>query len=336
MSEICLGTMSFGDAWGFGADEKESHRILDSFADEGGNFVDTANKYHEGQTEEILGRYLGDSRDRWVIGTKYTLTMASGDPNAAGNSRKNLRRSVEGSLRRLATDYLDILWVHAWDHTCAVDEVMHALDDLVRAGTVLSIGFSDGPTWVVSRANTLAAAHGWTGFSALQFPCSLIDRTAEPEAMTFADTERLPFLAFAPMGAGVLTGKYTRPEGGDSMRREANAEALTERNLATARLVDEIADEGGASSAQVALAWLRQRHPGVIPIVGARTVEQIEDSLGCTDLVLPDTAMARLSAASSPVCPSPYALLRSPMGRAVYGDLEPLIDLPATAPLRWP
>ncbi|MGH2579134.1 MAG: aldo/keto reductase, partial [Actinomycetota bacterium] len=136
VSEVCLGTMSFGDAWGFGADEKHSHRILGDFADAGGNFIDTANAYHEGQSEEILGSFLGPGRDRFVVATKYTLAMRSGDPNAAGNSRKNLRASVEASLRRLRTDYLDLLWVHAWDYTCPVEEVMRALDDLVSAGTV--------------------------------------------------------------------------------------------------------------------------------------------------------------------------------------------------------
>jgi aryl-alcohol dehydrogenase-like predicted oxidoreductase len=327
--------MSFGDVWGFGADEKESHRILDCFAAAGGNFVDTANKYHEGQTEEIIGRYLGTERDRWVVGTKYTLTMGVGDPNVAGNSRKNLRQSVEASLRRLRTDYLDILWVHAWDHTCAVDDVMRALDDLVSSGKALTVGFSDGPAWVAAQANTTANLRGWSRFVGLQFPCSLIDRTAETEAMTLATSEGLPFLAWAPTGAGVLTGKYTRPEAGDSMRRAANQESLTERNLAIARAVDEVADDLGLASAQVALAWLRQRHCQVIPIVGARTVEQIEETLGCVDVVLPDDAMDRLSELSSIEYGSPYTLLRSPSGQAVYGDLEHLIDVPTTAPRRW-
>jgi aryl-alcohol dehydrogenase-like predicted oxidoreductase len=144
-SEVCLGTMSFGDAWGFGVDEKESHRILDAFAEAGGSFIDTANKYHEGQSEEIVGSFLGPGRDRWVVASKYTLAMRSGDPNATGNSRKNLRKSVEAVLRRLRTDYLDLLWVHAWDYTTVVDEVMRALDDLVHAGKVNAVALSDTP-----------------------------------------------------------------------------------------------------------------------------------------------------------------------------------------------
>lgn len=150
VSEMCLGTMSFGDVWGFGADEKESHRILDAYAEAGGNFIDTANKYHEGQSEEIIGSYLGPGRDRWVVATKYALAMRPGDPNAAGNSRKNMRESEEASLRRLRTDYLDLLWVHAWDYTTPVEEVMRGLDDLVGAGKVNYVGLSDTPAWIAS------------------------------------------------------------------------------------------------------------------------------------------------------------------------------------------
>ena len=168
VSELCLGTMSFGDAWGFGADEKQSHRILGEFADAGGNFIDIANKYHEGQSEEIVGSFLGPGRDRWVVASKYTLAMRSGDPNAAGNSRKNMRASVEASLQRLQTDYLDLLWVHAWDYTTPVEEVMRGLDDLVAAGTVNYVALSDAPAWIASQANTLAALRGWSPFVALR------------------------------------------------------------------------------------------------------------------------------------------------------------------------
>jgi aryl-alcohol dehydrogenase-like predicted oxidoreductase len=202
VSELCLGTMSFGDAWGFGADEKESHRILGEFADAGGNFVDTANKYHEGQSEEILGSFLGPGRDRWVVATKYTLAMRPGDPNAAGNSRKNLRSSVEASLRRLRTDYLDLLWVHAWDYTTPVEEVMRGLDDLVSAGKVNHVALSDAPAWVASAANTLATLRGWSPLVALQAEYSLLERTAERELLPVAEAFGLSLCAWAPMGAG--------------------------------------------------------------------------------------------------------------------------------------
>ncbi|MCA9563766.1 MAG: aldo/keto reductase, partial [Myxococcales bacterium] len=156
VSELCLGTMSFGDEWGFGADEATSHEVLDAYADAGGNFLDTANKYHNGQTEEICGRWLTEKgRDRFVVATKYTLCMDHDDPNAAGNHRKNLRRSVEHSLERLQTDYIDLLWVHAWDRFTPFEETMRGLDDLVTSGKVHYIGVSDTPAWVVSASNVL-------------------------------------------------------------------------------------------------------------------------------------------------------------------------------------
>jgi aryl-alcohol dehydrogenase-like predicted oxidoreductase len=336
VSELCLGTMSFGDAWGFGADEKESHRVLGEFADAGGNFVDTANAYHQGQSEEILGSFLGPGRDRWVVATKYTLAMDAGDPNAAGNSRKNLRRSVEASLRRLRTDHLDVLWVHAWDYTTPVEEVMRGLDDLVRAGKVNAVALSDAPAWIASQANTLAGFHGWSPLVALQAEYSLIERTAERELLPVAEAFGLAVCAWAPMGAGILTGKYTRgpsPTPQDSRRAAANQARLTERNLRIAREVDRVADTLGATSAQVAVAWLRRR---VIPILGIRKLEQLQDVLGSLEVELPAEHRSRLDEVSRIELGFPYELLRGPQGQMVYGDLEPQLDLPAAAPIRWP
>jgi aryl-alcohol dehydrogenase-like predicted oxidoreductase len=338
VSELCLGTMSFGEAWGFGADEKQSHQILDAFAEAGGNFVDTANAYHEGQSEEILGSFLGPDRDRWVVATKYTLAMRPGDPNAAGNSRKNLRASVEASLRRLRTDYLDVLWVHAWDYTCPVEEVMRGLDDLVSAGKVNHVALSDAPAWVASAANTLATLRGWSPLVALQAEYSLLERTTERELLPVAEAFGLSVCAWAPLGAGVLTGKYTRgptTSPADSRRAAANQARLTERNLRIARAVDAVADELGATSAQVAVAWLRQRDRRVIPILGARKLEQFRDVLGSLEVGLPPEHVARLDEVSRIELGFPYELLRGPQGQMVYGDLEPQIDLPSTAPYRW-
>jgi aryl-alcohol dehydrogenase-like predicted oxidoreductase len=338
VSELCLGTMSFGDAWGFGADEKESHRILGGFAEAGGNFIDTANAYHEGQSEEIVGSFLGPGRDRWVVATKYTLAMGSGDPNAAGNARKNLRASVQASLRRLRTDYLDLLWVHAWDYTTPVEEVMRALDDLVRAGTVLHVALSDTPAWIASQANTLASLRGWNPLVALQAEYSLIERTAERELLPMAEAFGLMVCAWAPLGAGVLTGKYSRgpsPTPEDSRRVAANQARLTERNLQVAREVDRVADQLGATSAQVAAAWVRQRGQRLIPIIGVRTLDQLHDVLGSLGVEFSAEQLARLDEASRIELGFPYELLRGPQGQMVYGDLEPKIDLPATAPYRW-
>jgi aryl-alcohol dehydrogenase-like predicted oxidoreductase len=330
--------MSFGDAWGFGADERESHRVLAAYAEFGGNFVDTANKYHEGQSEEILGTFLGPERDRWVVATKYTLAMRPGDPNAAGNSRKNMRQSIEASLRRLRTDYVDVLWVHAWDYLTPVEEVMRGLDDLVRAGKVHYLGLSDAPAWVAAQANTLAGANGWSPFVALQVEYSLIERTAERELAPMAETFGLALTAWAPLGAGVLTGKYsagTLPHPEDSRRAAANEARLTERNLQIARETDDIAAELGWTSTQVAIAWLRQRGGNVIPVVGARTREQIEDILGRPNDALPPAALAKLDNVSQIDLGVPYNLLSGPQGALVYGDLAHQIAIPPTAPYRW-
>jgi aryl-alcohol dehydrogenase-like predicted oxidoreductase len=329
--------MSFGEVWGFGADRKESHRILETFAEAGGNFVDTANKYHEGQSEEIVGSFLGTERDRWVIGTKYTLAMRTGDPNAAGNSRKNLRSSVEASLRRLDIDYLDVLWVHAWDFVTPVEEVMRGVDDLVESGKVTYVAVSAAPAWFVSQANTLAALRGWSPFVALQIPYSLLERTVERELLPMAQALGLTVAAFAPMAAGILTGKYTRgPDGEpmDSKRAPANRERLTERNLRIAREVDRVADTLGVTSTQVAIAWVRQRGQRIVPIVGVRTVDQLTDVLGFLSLTLPAGQAGSLDEVSRIEPGYPDTLLRSPDGQLVYGDLEPYIDLPPSAPYR--
>jgi aryl-alcohol dehydrogenase-like predicted oxidoreductase len=338
VSEICLGTMSFGDAWGFGADEKESHHILAAYAEAGGNFIDTANKYHEGQSEEIVGRFLGSGRDRWVLASKYTLAMCSGDPNAAGNSRKNMRQSVEASLRRLRTDYLDLLWVHAWDYTTPVEEVMRGLDDLVRAGKVNYVALSDAPAWIASQANTLAALRGWSPFIALQIQYSLIERTVERELLPVAEAFGLSVTAWAPLGGGVLTGKYTRgsreaPQ--DTKRAAGNRMRLTEHNLQIAREVDRVADELGTTSAQVATAWVRQRGERIIPIIGVRKLDQLQDILGSLDIELSAEQLLRLDEASRIELGFPYDFLRGPEGQMVYGDLEPQIELPRAAPYRW-
>ena len=332
VSELCLGTMSFGNKWGFGADEEESRRIIGAFAEAGGNFIDTANKYHEGESEEIVGRAIASERDRWILATKYTLSMGSGDPNRAGNSRKNMMRSVEASLKRLGTDYLDLLWVHAWDYTTPVEEVMRGLDDLVRAGKVLYVGISDAPAWVVSQANTLAALRGWSPFVALQIEYSLIQRTVERELIPMADAFGITVTPWAAIGGGVLSGKYTRQaEPRDTKRAGGNARRLTESNLAIAREVDAVADAIGKSSAQVAVAWTRQRGPRILPIVGARTLAQVQDLIGSAELDLSEEHMSRLNQKSRVSMGFPREFLESEARNVVYGDTLSRIELPEAA-----
>ena len=284
VSEICLGAMTFGEEWGFGANRDECRKVFETFVEAGGNFIDTANKYTEGSSERILGELVGAERERFVIATKYTLSMRNGDPNASGNHRKNLQQSVNASLKRLNTEYIDLLWVHAWDFTVPAEDVMRALDDLVRAGKVLYVGISDAPAWIVARANTVAELRGWTPFSALQVEYNLIERTVERELIPMARGMGLTVTPWAPMAGGVLTGKYTRhatPE--DTKRAQSNTPRLTERNIRIAQEVDAIADELGQTSARVALNWLRQQGSDILPIVGARKAEQMADLLKCLD-----------------------------------------------------
>ena len=296
VSELFLGAMSFGEHEGGGAPPDECRRMLDLYADAGGNVVDTANVYRGGQSESILGELLEGRRDRFVVATKYTLSRDGSDPNAAGNHRKSLTLSLEKSMQRLRTDYIDLYWVHLWDHHTPVEETMRALDDAVRAGKILYVGISDAPAWVVSRANTLAEWRGWTPFAGLQVPYNLLNRDIERELLPMAKTFGMTVATWSPLAHGVLSGKFTRPGAPQADARLAS-ESLGVRECGAARAVQEVADEVGASPAQVAIAWTRARSRAVHPILGASTAEQLEDNLGALDVTLPQDALRRLEAA---------------------------------------
>jgi aryl-alcohol dehydrogenase-like predicted oxidoreductase len=327
VSELALGVMTFGEEWGFGESRDECRRVFDTFTEAGGNFIDTANKYTNGTSERMLSEFVGGERDRFVIATKYTLSMRDGDPNASGNHRKNLVQSVEASLERLATDYVDLLWLHAWDFTTPAEEVMRALDDLVRTGKVLHVGVSDAPAWVVARCNTLAELRGWSRFVGLQIEYSLIERTVERELLPMARSLGLAITPWAALGGGVLTGKYSRGELSDTRRAELNTRRISERNLKIAREVDAVADQLGRSSSQVALNWVRQQRGQIIPIVGARKAAQLQDSLGCLDFELSRDQLKRLHEASAIELGFPHDFYaRERIQYIVYGDLGPLID----------
>jgi aryl-alcohol dehydrogenase-like predicted oxidoreductase len=336
VSEICLGTMSFGTQWGFGADEQTSHQILDVFAEAGGNFLDTANKYHGGETEEIVGAWFSDRpgrRERTVLATKYTLSMNHADPNASGNHRKNLHGAVEGSLRRLGTDYIDLLWVHAWDDLTPFEETMRALDDLVRSGKVLYIGVSDTPAWVVAASNVHAELRGWTQYVGLQIEYSLLQRTPERDLLPMADRFGLSILAWAPLAGGVLTGKYTRDKKGatDSLRKQGNVSRgrTSDHALEIARVVDAIADELGVTSTQVAAAWVAAQGYRYIPIVGARKVEQLVDSLGAASLSLSRAQLEVLDEVSKIRLGFPHDFLKSDaVMDLVRGEIRSRVDEP--------
>ena len=328
VSPLCLGTMTFGADWGWGADEADARRLFDTYVDAGGNFLDTANIYTDGSSETLLGRFAAGRRDRLVIASKYTLNPFPGDPNGGGNHRKALMQSVEASLKRLGTDYLDLLYLHIWDGTTPVDEVMRGFDDLVRAGKLLYAGISDTPAWQVARMQTLAELRGWAPLVALQIEYSLAQRTVERELVPMAAGLGLSVLAWSPLAMGILTGKYTRADleraraqgsgstpGGEGGRGAvAYSHAMfDERTLAIAEVVKAVAGETGHSAAQVALAWLLQRPDAPIPIIGARTSQQLQDNLGALDVRLDASQLQRLDEVSAVALGFPHDFARSPI-----------------------
>jgi aryl-alcohol dehydrogenase-like predicted oxidoreductase len=324
VSEVALGTMTFGEAWGWGASKDECRRMFDAFVENDGNFVDTACNYTDGQSEEIVGELVENDRERFVVATKYTLSMRRDDPNAGGNHRKNLMRTLEASLRRLRTDYVDLLWLHMWDGMTPIAEVVRALDDLVSSGKVLYVGISDTPAWVVARAVTMAEQHGWAPFVAVQGPYSLLDRDVERDLLPMSSALGLTFTPWGMLEGGALTGKYL--EDGDEPRRYDSA---GRRANDLAREVVAVADEVGATPAQVAIAWVRAQPWHTVPIVGARSESHLRENLGALDVELAAEHVARLSSASGFSVGFPRDFLESEHVRGlIYGDTFDLIDDP--------
>ncbi len=318
VSPICLGTMTFGTEWGFGTDLAESRRILDAFADKGGNFIDTANVYTNGSSESFLGEMLQQRRERFVIATKYSLNTDPTNPNAGGNHRRSMVRAVEDSLKRLKTDYIDLYWLHAWDYRNSIEEVMRALDDLVRQGKILHIGLSDTPAWVVSEGQAIAKMRGWTPVSAIQIEYSLVQRTSEADLLPMAWHHGITPTAWSPLAGGVLSGKYSQGDtkaNDDSTRQEMVAAMgqLKDRNLAIADVVKQVATEIDRTPSQVALNWILQQPSQPIPIVGARKLAHLEDNIGALDFTLSVEQLDLLNAASSFELPFPHSFIASDM-----------------------
>ena len=305
VSEAALGTMTFGDDWGWGAPEDECRRIFERYVEAGGNFVDTANNYTDGSSERIVGKLVADERDGLVVATKYTLTTRSDDPNAGGNHRKNLVRSVEASLRRLGTDYVDLLWLHMRDGITPVDEIVRALDDQVRLGKVLYVGISDSPAWLVAQANTLADLRGWSPFVAVQLPYNVASRDAERDVFPMAAALGLAVTPWGILGAGVLTGKAAE-------KRRWPDDGVSDRTQNVVSVLRDVAAEHGCT-AQAAIAWLLARRdpPPLIPIIGARTEAQAVENLGALELRLAEEAVARLEEAGRPQLGFPRDFLES-------------------------
>lgn len=330
VSELCLGTMTFGETWGWGASKEESRAQFDLFAEHGGNFIDTSVNYTDGTSETFLGEFLLGQRDQFVVATKYTLTQpTNADPNSGGNSRKNMRQSVERSLRRLQSDYIDILYLHMWDHFTPLEEVMRGLDDLVRQGKVNYIAVSDTPAYIVSAANMLSELRGWARFIGLQIPYSISSRTPERELLPVARYWDMALLPWGIIDGGVLTGKYTedpdaptRYERGETLERLQKREK-TQRIIEAVRLV---AEETGHSRAQVAIQWVRQQEARaqIIPILGARTTAQLADNLGVLGWSLTEDQLRRLDEVSAISMDFPHGFLDG--NPYVYGATFEQID----------
>ena len=339
VSPLSLGTMTFGTEWGWGADEHDARRMFDAYIAAGGNFIDTANAYTGGTAERMIGAFAEGRRDRLVIATKYTGALDPTDPNSGGNHRKSLVRAVEGSLARMRTDYIDLLYLHAWDGTTAVDEIVRALDDLVRAGKLLHVGMSNVPAWQVARMITLAELRGLAPVTALQIEYNLIERGGERELIPMARELGLAIVPWSPLASGVLAGKYSERDldagtgvasaAGTRKNVAAAQGSLHRRGLAIAAVVKEIAAELRATPAQTALAWVLAQ-PGVTsPIIGARTPAQLDDNLGALALELSAEQRARLAASSTFELGYPHDMLARPMTRTVMFGSARVVGLTA-------
>ena len=345
VSPLCLGTMTFGTEWGWGADEVESGAILERYLGAGGNFLDTANIYTKGHSEAILGDFFAarGGRDRVVLATKFCGNLHTGDPNAGGAGRKAIHQQLEQSLRRLRTDYVDLYWMHFADPHTPLDETLRALDDLVRAGKVRYIGVSDTPAWQVSQGQTEARFRGWSPLIALQIEYSLSERTVEHDLLPMAQAMGLGVTPWSPLKGGLLSGKYGRHKQpkGEGRHVPGVSRHLTEVNYAIIDTLEAVAAEVGTGVAQVALAWVLAR-PGVAsPILGVRTLTQLEANLEALDVALTPEQMARLEAASTPAPVFPHGFLpitRSTMqgGTMVNGMAsDPWALAPKTEAERW-
>lgn len=326
VSPFCLGAMTFGEDWGWGAPAAESESIIARFLERGGNFIDTANVYTNGTSETLLGEFIHAHRQEVVLATKYTNSGPSNDSNASGNHRKNMVQAVEASLRRLKTDYIDLYWMHIWDQLTPVDEVMRAFDDLVRQGKVLYIGVSDAPAWWIAQANTLAELRGWSRFVGLQIEYSLVERTVERELIPMAKAFKLGLVAWSPLAGGLLSGKYHAKGAKDARFSNEMMKGFMrtgERLDAIVAALQRVSQEVGRSVAQVALAWFRYRDISVIPIIGARKISQLQDNLASLEIDLTPDQVAALDKASAVELGFPHDFYEVELVKSmVYGGMR--------------
>jgi aryl-alcohol dehydrogenase-like predicted oxidoreductase len=348
VSPLALGTMTFG-AGRWGADEATSRAIFNAYVDAGGNFADTADVYSGGQSEEMLGRFIAErgNRDRMVIATKSGFPRIEGTPLAGGNSARNIRDGIEGSLRRLGTDFIDMYWTHVWDRTTPPEEVLRALTDAMRRGEIFYYGFSNAPAWYAAQIATLARAHGLPEPIGLQYSYSLIDRGIELDVLPAGRALGLGLVAWSPLAAGMLTGKYGREKlaeagpAGSLPNRAGETTAsgsdgrlngdnpyggmlFTEKNFVVVDVLRSVAFEIGRPMALVALAWVAAFGGVASVLVGASRPEQLLENIAALDIVFSAEQQARLDAAGAPPMLNPYFIFDLPRARIFGGqDIEP-------------
>ena len=333
VSPLCLGTMTFGTDWGWGSEARTAQELYVRYLESGGNFVDTADGYTNGVSEEILGNIIREtqSRDQIVLATKFTFSGEPGNANAAGNGRKNIYRALEGSLRRLKTDYVDLYWLHAWDNVTPVEEVLSTLNDLVRSGKVRHIGLSDTPAWYLTRAQTIAEHRGLETISALQLEYSLVERNIEREHIPAAMEMGIGVCSWSPLASGFLTGKYKKTASGVegrgrlmTVKDQGNPifHKFTDRNFEILGALVGVSRELGRSPAQVALNWATKR-PGITSTtIGARTMSQLEDNLQCLDFEIPELLHEKLEQLGRPEQVFPYLFFGDEMQAFLNGEVK--------------
>jgi len=325
VSELALGTMTFGEEWGWGSNKSDSKKVFDVFVKEGGNFIDTANRYTEGTSEKYVGEFIKADREHFVLATKYTLFMRRDDPNFSGNHRKNMVQALDASLKRLKTDYIDLYWLHAWDYTTPEEEVLRALDDMVRAGKILYIGISDTPAWIVSRMNAIAELRGWTQFVGLQIKYSLLERTVERELLPMARKLDIAVTPWGVLDGRILTGKYNKKR--DEAGRAQIYKSISDEKLKVAAEVIKVAKKTGKKASQVALNWVRQQPGVIIPIIGAKTEKQLKDNLECLNFTLSDDHINKLNEVSKIEMGFPHEFLSSEsIQDIIFGGTQDKID----------
>lgn len=325
VSPLCLGTMGFGDPHRLGMEEAEAVHILDRYLELGGNFIDTANIYASGESEAIIGRHLGRAssrRNRAVIATKFSNNMYPGDPNAGGAGRKAIVSACEDSLKRLQTDYIDLYWMHWEDPFVPVEETMRALDDLVRSGKLLYVGFSDTSAWKTAKAQTSALFNGWTPLAALQFEYSLLARSVEGEILPMAADYGFGTTPWSPLAGGMLSGKYRRDHVKPTSpgRKDRIERLATEQTFALLDLLHTIAERQQSSAGAVAIAWLLRQPLVTSPIIGPRTVAQLDQNLAALQVELTTEDCEQLNRLTRPTLNFPAPFLKGAHGRS-YADL---------------